>query len=60
MVADQSKDADMARSCLAKRRYWSSTDALVMASRRHEQAGSPALATYHCRNCGGWHLTRRT
>jgi len=47
------------RSCLSKRRYWSQVDALVMASRCVERRGLRALGTYRCRNCGGWHLTRR-
>ena len=47
------------RSCLRKRRYWSQVDALVMAARCMERRNVGALATYRCRNCAGWHLTRQ-
>jgi hypothetical protein len=47
------------RSCLSKRRYWSQVDALVMAARCIERRNLPALGTYRCRNCAGWHLTRQ-
>ena len=59
MALVQSHSRDKQRSCLSKRRYWSHVDALVMASRQQERAGAPALDTYRCGNCGGWHLTRR-
>jgi hypothetical protein len=58
-AAAQMQGADMERSCLGKRRYWSFVDAMVMAFRRQEARGAPELATYCCRNCGGWHLTRQ-
>ena len=57
-VAAQMQGADMERSCLGKKRYWSRVDAQVMASRRQERQDVPALSTYLCRNCDGWHLTR--
>jgi hypothetical protein len=59
MALVQSQPCDKQRSCLEKRRYWSQVDALVMASRQQERAGVPALGTYQCRNCAGWHLTRQ-
>jgi hypothetical protein len=59
VIATQLREADMERSCLSKRRYWSHVDALVMAARRQEERDAPELATYQCRNCGGWHLTRQ-
>lgn len=46
------------RSCLSKRRYWSQTDAMVMAERRMAESNPPRLGTYLCGNCRGWHLTR--
>jgi hypothetical protein len=58
-AAAQMQDADMERSCLGKKRYWSQVDAMVMASRVREHRDVPELATYHCRNCDGWHLTRQ-
>jgi len=59
MALVQAQPSDKQRSCLVKRRYWSQVDALVMASRQQEREGVPALDTYHCGNCGGWHLTRQ-
>ena len=59
MALVQSQPSNKQRSCLMKRRYWSQVDALVMASRRQEREGVPALDTYRCGNCGGWHLTRQ-
>ena len=59
MVAAQMQGADMERSCLCKKRYWSQVDALVMASRVRDRRDVPVLGTYRCRNCGGWHLTRQ-
>jgi hypothetical protein len=47
------------RSCLRKRRYWSQVDALVMAARCVARGHVGPLATYRCRNCDGWHLTRQ-
>lgn len=47
------------RSCLSKRRYWSRTDALVMAARCLERRNVVGLDAYRCRNCAGWHLTRQ-
>ena len=46
------------RSCLGKRRYWSQVDAMVMAAKCVQDRRLEGLATYHCRNCLGWHLTR--
>ena len=59
MVLVQAQPSDKQRSCLAKRRYWSQVDALVMAARQREREGVPELGTYPCSNCGGWHLTRQ-
>jgi hypothetical protein len=47
------------RSCLSKRRYWSRTDALVMAARCIERRNVRGLDAYRCGNCAGWHLTRQ-
>ena len=46
------------RSCLGKRRYWSQVDAMVMAAKCVQDRHLEGLATYHCGNCRGWHLTR--
>ena len=59
MALVQTQPSNKQRSCLMKRRYWSQVDALVMASRQQEREGVPALDTYRCSNCGGWHLTRQ-
>jgi hypothetical protein len=59
MALVQSQPSNKQRSCLTKRRYWSQVDALVMASRQQEREGVPALDTYRCGTCGGWHLTRQ-
>ena len=45
-------------ACGRKLRYPTKSSALVRASKcaRH---GAPALRPYHCKYCGGWHLTSK-
>lgn len=46
------------RQCGRKFRYETEIDALAMAD-RCVLRGSPELRAYHCRLCGGWHLTKK-
>lgn len=47
-----------AKACESKARYASRAEAkaTIAACERH---GSPALYTYRCPYCGGWHLTHK-
>lgn len=46
------------RSCGRKFRYETEADALSMAA-RCVLKGAPELRAYHCKMCGGWHLTKK-
>lgn len=45
-------------SCGRKYRYETEHRALMSAAMR-ELNGAPTLRAYHCKLCGGWHLTKK-
>ncbi|OYW42435.1 hypothetical protein B7Z28_01530 [Candidatus Saccharibacteria bacterium 32-45-3] len=46
-------------TCRSKRRFPTEKQAAYAAETQELQVQSIELRTYHCTNCGGWHLSRQ-
>lgn len=64
-VPDEWKKQDLceelysaARGCLSKRRFASKRKARISADKAEIRSGAK-LGVYHCRHCGGWHMTSK-